>query len=81
MAVLLVLMGAFSVGVYRLLDAQRSRTQAQPGSTSGARAPALAGTIYLAQAGALYQFQQGRFRKLTPSEGWMQPAEIGRAHV
>jgi hypothetical protein len=34
----------------------------------------LSGTLYLAQAGALYSYSAGRFHQLTAEDGWMQPA-------
>ena len=73
---LLVLMSAFGLGVYHLLDAHRSRTQQGAGTATPTTAtgPVLAGSIYLAQGGSIYQFQKGRFKKLTAAEGWMQPA-------
>jgi Tol biopolymer transport system component len=37
-------------------------------------APALPGTIYLVQGGALYRFQHGSFTQITAESGWMQPA-------
>jgi Tol biopolymer transport system component len=37
-------------------------------------APALPGTVYLAQGGALYRFRNGSFTQITPEGGWMQPA-------
>ena len=37
-------------------------------------APALPGTIYLVQGGALYRFEHGSFARITAEEGWTQPA-------
>lgn len=37
-------------------------------------APALPGTVYLVQGGALYRFRNGSFTQITPEGGWMQPA-------
>lgn len=37
-------------------------------------APALPGTVYLVQGGALYRFRNGSFTQITPESGWMQPA-------
>src|SRR5207247_511794 len=37
-------------------------------------APARPGTMYVAQAGAIYRFQHGAFRQITDESGWMQPS-------
>jgi Tol biopolymer transport system component len=65
---------AFGVGVYHAADyfkAGRPHVQ-RPSQTTG---PTLPGTIYVAQAGALYRFQRGKFTQITKDNGWMQPAE------
>lgn len=75
-ALLLALMAGFGAGVYRLLDSHRSRTlpQAESAPAAPGLGPVLPGTFYLAQGGSIYQFQKGKFKKLTPAEGWTQPA-------
>ena len=70
---LLLAMLAFGIGVYHAADylkAGRPYVQ-RPTQTAG---PSLPGTIYVAQAGALYRLQKGRFTQITPDNGWMQPA-------
>jgi Tol biopolymer transport system component len=37
-------------------------------------APSLPGTMYVVQAGAIYRFQHGSFKQVTPESGWMQPS-------
>src|SRR5207249_4789357 len=37
-------------------------------------APALPGTMYVVQAGAIYRFQHGAFKQITDESGWMQPS-------
>ncbi len=70
---LIALMAGFGLSVYRLFESQKRAepTVANPTKTSTVTLP---GTMYLAQGGALYQFQRGKFVKLTPAAGWMQPA-------
>ncbi|HSS95031.1 MAG TPA: hypothetical protein VLR46_13740 [Candidatus Dormibacteraeota bacterium] len=72
-AVLVVAMGLFGFGVYHaagLLKASKIRIQ-RPTDTSG---PALPGTMYLVQGGAIYRFAHGGFGQITSENGWMQPS-------
>ncbi|MHB8590161.1 MAG: TolB family protein [Candidatus Dormibacteraceae bacterium] len=75
LAILMVVTGASS---YLYLDSRQSKVAAPPqkpiAATPRAQAFSLPGTIYLAQAGALYSFSAGRFHQLTPEAGWTQPA-------
>jgi len=72
-AVLILAMVAFGFGVYRAAGALKtdSGRVVQPSSTS---APALPGTMYVAQQGALYRFKDGSFTQITKDSGWTQPA-------
>jgi TolB protein len=72
-AALVVAMSAFGVGVYHAagyLKAGRPQVQ-RPSQTTG---PALPGTIFVVQGGAIYRFSQGKFTQITSEAGWMQPA-------
>lgn len=63
----------FGFGVYHaagLLKADHSVVH-RPNEIT---APALPGTVYLVQGGALYRFRNGSFTQITPESGWMQPA-------
>jgi dipeptidyl aminopeptidase/acylaminoacyl peptidase len=72
----LLAMGVFGLSVYFGLGALRSnasRPVAPPNSTHAARDPG--GTIYVAQAGALYRLKGSNFTRLNPGVAgqWMQP--------
>lgn len=70
---LVVAMLAFGVGVYRAtgyLRGDRPIVQ-RPTQIS---APALPGTMYIVQEGAIYRFQHGSFSQVTADDGWTQPA-------
>jgi Tol biopolymer transport system component len=72
-AVLIAAMVAFGFGVYRgaaLLKNDNTQV-VKPSATS---APALPGTMYLAQDGALYRLKDGQFTQITDSSGWTEPA-------
>ncbi len=72
-AVLVLAMLLFGLGVYfaaGLLKADHIAVH----RPSEITAPALPGTIYLVQGGALYRFQHGSFTQITQESGWMQPA-------
>jgi Tol biopolymer transport system component len=75
---LAVVMVATSVSSYVYLGSRQSKVaapvQKPTAATPRAQAFVLPGTIYLAQAGALYSFSAGRFHQLTSEAGWMQPA-------
>jgi Tol biopolymer transport system component len=61
----------FGFGVYHaasLFKAARTRV-VRPTETS---APALPGTMYLVQGGAIYRFAHGTFRQITSDAGWTQ---------
>lgn len=71
--VLVAMMAAFGFGVYHYLESQkRLRTTVE--QPTAIQAVTLPGTMYVAQSGSLYRFAKGRFTRLTPSDGWMQPA-------
>jgi hypothetical protein len=75
-----VLWGSAGVGVYKLLGARRgtiAQRAARPDEAGASVNPALArlpGTLYLAQGGALYHLQKGRFATALQAGGWGQPA-------
>jgi len=72
-AALALAMLVFGFGVYHaagLLKVDHSMVN-RPNEIT---APALPGTVYLAQRGALYRFRNGSFTQITPEGGWMQPA-------
>jgi hypothetical protein len=75
---LALLMVATGIGSYMYLGGRQSRVAAPPQLPTQASprpgAFSLPGTVYFAQAGALYSFSAGRFHELTPEEGWMQPS-------
>jgi len=75
LAILMAITGATS---YVYLGSRHSKGVAPPQKPTAAapraQAFSLPGTIYLAQAGALYSFSAGRFHQLTPEDGWTQPA-------
>ncbi len=75
---LAILMAVTGVSSYVYLGSRQSKVVAPPQKPTAAapRAQAymLPGTIYLAQAGALYSHSAGRFHQLTPEVGWTQPA-------
>jgi hypothetical protein len=75
---LAIVMVATSLSSYVYLSTRQSKVAAPPqkptAATPRAQAFSLPGTIYLAQAGALYSFSAGRFHQLTPEAGWTQPA-------
>jgi len=75
---LAILMAVTGVSSYVYLGTRQSKAaapiQKPTAATPRAQAFALPGTIYLAQAGALYSFSAGRFHQLTPEVGWTQPA-------
>jgi hypothetical protein len=56
-----------------------ARQAARPGEAAAAVNPALAklpGVLYVAQDGAMYRLQQGRFTTLLQPGGWSQPAAL-----
>lgn len=75
LAVLMVVSGLTS---YMYLSSRQSKAAAPPekpvSATPRPQAFYLSGTIYLAQSGALYSLNAGRFHQLTGEEGWTQPA-------
>src|SRR5437667_276917 len=70
---LVAAMLAFGVGVYEGAGFLRGnhRVVHRPNEIS---APSLPGTMYVAQAGAIYRFQHGSFTAITSENGWMQPS-------
>jgi hypothetical protein len=75
---LAILMAVTGVTSYVYLGSRQSKGVAPPQKPTAATPRAhlfiLPGTVYLAQAGALYSFSAGRFHQLTPEAGWTQPA-------
>jgi hypothetical protein len=75
---LAILMAVTGVSSYVYLGSRQSKVATAPekptAATPRAQAFTLPGTLYLAQAGALYSFNAGRFHQLTPEAGWTQPA-------
>jgi hypothetical protein len=75
LAILMVISGFTS---YVYVGSRQSKVVAPPEKPIAAaprvQALSLPGTIYIAQAGALYSFSAGRFHQLTPEAGWTQPA-------
>jgi Tol biopolymer transport system component len=70
---LLLAMVAFGFGVYHLAGVLKTRS-GQVVRPSLTTAPALAGTMYVAQQGALYRFKDGAFAEITDNAGWTQPS-------
>src|SRR5690349_21329073 len=72
-ALLLLAMVTFGFGIYRLAGVLKTDSGhvVKPSSTS---APALPGTMYFAQQGALYRFKDGSFTQITDDAGWTQPS-------
>jgi Tol biopolymer transport system component len=75
---LAILMAVTGVSSYVYLGTRQSKAaapiQKPTAATPRAQAFTLPGTIYLAQAGAIYSFSSGRFHQLTSEAGYMQPA-------
>jgi WD40-like Beta Propeller Repeat len=75
---LAIVMAVTGVSSYVYLGSRQSKVaapvQKPTAATPRAQAFTLPGTMYLAQAGALYSFSAGRFHQLTPEAGWTQPA-------
>ncbi len=71
--VLILAMVAFGFGVYRVAGALKTESGrvVRPSTTT---APALPGTMYVAQQGALYRFKDGTFTQITNDAGWTQPS-------
>ena len=74
------LMLVTSFGVYTYLGAHQSKIAAppkKPTHTGSTGHPfVLPGTLYLSQAGALYDLTFGQFTQMTNEAGWMQPSLI-----
>ena len=75
LACLMVLTGTFT---YIYLEGRQSKVAVAPKKPTLAipspHAFTLPGTLFLAQAGALYSLNSGRFHQLTAEEGWSQPS-------
>jgi len=76
--VLAVVMIVVGMSTYIYLGSRQSKV-AVPAekptvATPRAQAFVLPGTLYVAQAGAIYSFSSGRFHQLTPEAGWSQPS-------
>jgi Tol biopolymer transport system component len=70
---LVIAMLVFGIGVYHAagyLKGSRPTLQRPTQIT----APALPGTMYVVQSGAIYRFSHGSFTQITADDGWMQPA-------
>jgi TolB protein len=70
---LVIAMLAFGVGVYHAAAAFKGDHNVIRRPTAVTASP-LPGTMYIAQAGAVYRFQHGSFNQITADGGWMQPA-------
>jgi hypothetical protein len=80
-SILMVVTGTVS---YVYVSGRHSKVAAPPqkptAATPRAQAFILPGTLYLAQAGALYSLSSGRFHQLTAEDGWTQPALFPDGH-
>jgi len=76
--VMIVLMVSSGTGTFIYLGSRTSHIAELPqkptAATPRAQAVRLPGTLYIAQAGAIYSLTAGRFRQLTTEAGWMQPS-------
>ncbi|HYT11725.1 MAG TPA: hypothetical protein VEL12_02965 [Candidatus Nitrosopolaris sp.] len=70
---LVLAMCAFGFGIYQTASLFK-RAETQVRRPTDASAPALPGTLYVVQAGAIYRFHNGSFQQITREEGWMQPS-------
>lgn len=70
---LLLAMVAFGIGVYHAAEHLRA-TSATVRKPTDVTAQPLPGTLYVVQQGAIYSFQHGDFKQITPEDGWLQPA-------
>ena len=75
LAVLMLVVGPMT---YYYLGTKTSKVAVPPAkptaATPRAQGLSMPGTLYIAQAGALYSFSAGRFHQLTPEQGWTQPS-------
>jgi Tol biopolymer transport system component len=75
---LVVLMVVTGVTTFLYIGTRHSKAIAAPIKPTAAqptpRGFVLPGTLYVAQNGALYSLNSGRYRQLTPEAGWMQPS-------
>lgn len=75
---LVVLMVVTGTVTYISLGSRQSRVALKPQKptepTPRPKAFTLSGTLYIAQGGAIYSLNAGRFHQLTPEAGWTQPA-------
>jgi hypothetical protein len=60
------------LGSHQTRVAMKAQKPTQP--TPKPKAFTLPGTLYLAQSGAIYSLNAGRFHQLTPEDGWAQPS-------
>lgn len=76
--VMVVLMLVSGTGTFVYLGSKTSKIAEVPEkpteATPRAQALRLSGTIYIAQNGAIYSLTAGRFRQITPEQGWTQPS-------
>jgi hypothetical protein len=75
LALLMVVTGAFTyitIGNHQTKLVLKVQKPTEP--TPSPKAFVLPGTVYVAQSGALYSLNAGRFHQLTPEAGWSQPA-------
>jgi Tol biopolymer transport system component len=72
-AAVVAAMIAFGFGVYHAAAVLKTthREVIRPTAESG---PSLAGRLYVAQDGALYRLEGGRFTQITDNAGWTEPA-------
>src|SRR5439155_10734207 len=75
---MIVLMNSSGTGTFMYLGSRTSHIAEAPQkpteATPRAQALRMPGTLYIAQAGAIYSLSAGRFHQLTPESGWTQPS-------
>lgn len=75
---LALLMLAVGTSTYLYVGTRHSKVTVPPQKPTAAtprpQALTLPGTLYVAQSGALYSLNSGRFHQLTPEAGWTQPS-------
>ena len=76
--VLIFVMLAIGTSTYLYVGTKQSKVTAPPDKPTSAtprpQALTLPGTLFVAQSGALYSLNSGRFHQLTPEAGWTQPS-------
>jgi WD40 repeat protein len=82
---LAVVMFIGATTTFMYLGARHTRTLAPPQKPTAAtprpQAFTLPGTLYVAQSGALYSLNAGRFHQLTPEAGWSMPSLVPDGNI